>query len=110
MPGSSETGGTSKEVLSFEFRVLSYPKTSNLGPRIVIRCTSSASLARAVLLEVSREYCGLAFCEVDGGGAWWSSMANDLTLHEIDHQLGDIGGMIGHPFKIFGNEAQTNSA
>ena len=35
MHNSSETGGTSKEVLSFEFCVLSYPKTSNFGPQTV---------------------------------------------------------------------------
>jgi hypothetical protein len=37
-------------------------------------------------------------------------VANDLAFYEIDHQLGDVGGMIGHPFEVFGNEAQANGA
>ena len=37
-------------------------------------------------------------------------MADDLAFHEIDDQLGDIGGMVGNPFEIFGNEAQANGA
>ena len=46
----------------------------------------------------------------DSGRERWCRVANNLALYEVDHQLGDVGGMIGHPFKVFGNEGQTNSA
>ncbi len=56
------------------------------------------------------EYCGLTFCKAASRRSWRSGVANDLALHEIDDQLGDVGGMIGHPFEVFGNETQANSA
>ena len=51
---------------------------------------------------------GSTFRRVVSGRYWRSGVANDLAFHEIDHQLGDVGGMIGHPFEVFGNEAQAN--
>ena len=58
------------------------------------------------LSRVLGEYFGLTFCKVVSGRCWRrSGVANDLAFHEIDHQLGDVGGMIGNPFEIFGNEA-----
>ena len=53
---------------------------------------------------------GLLLCKSVCGRSWRSGVANDLALHEVDHQLGDVGGMIGHPFEVFGNEAQADSA
>ena len=53
---------------------------------------------------------GATFCKTVSGRSWRNGVANDLTLHEVDHQLGYVGGMIGHPFEVFGNEAQANGA
>ena len=53
---------------------------------------------------------GLAFCKAVCGRSGRSDVANDLALHEIDYQFGDVSGMIGHPFEIFGNKAQPNGA
>ena len=53
---------------------------------------------------------GLTCCEVDFGGARWNGVANNLAFDEIDDQLSDVGGMIGYPFEVFGNEAQANGA
>ena len=44
------------------------------------------------------------------GRSWRSGMTDDLALHEIDDELGDVGGMIGHPLEVFGNETQANGA
>jgi hypothetical protein len=51
---------------------------------------------------------GVTFCKAGSGRSRGSGVTNDLALHEIDYQFGDVGGMIGHPFEVFGNEAQAN--
>ncbi len=45
-------------------------------------------------------------CEEELGRRRWGRMANDLAFDEIDYQLGDVGGMIPHPFEIFSDETQ----
>ena len=51
---------------------------------------------------------GVTFYKAGSGRSCGSGVTNDLALHEIDYQFGDVGGMIGHPFEVFGNEAQAN--
>jgi hypothetical protein len=64
------------------------------------------SSGRGKISRKRKDQQGLTFCKVVSGRCWRrSGVTNDLALHEIDHQLGDIGGMIGDPFEIFGNEA-----
>ena len=35
-------------------------------------------------------------------------MANDVSLHHVDHVHGDIGGVIGDPFQVPRNAEQAD--
>ena len=78
--------------------------------RLRLRGTSNASLSFLDERMQPKDQARSAFCKARLWKVLGSGMANDLALHEIDHQLGDVGGMIGHPFEVFGNEAQANGA
>ncbi len=59
---------------------------------------------------VSHKYGAIKMYSSGSGGFWRGGMADDLAFDKVDHQFGDVGGMISHPLEVFRYKAQANGA